>query len=288
MGFRHFDNLRTALRVAEHSSLAEAATVLNMTKGALSQQIKKLENDLGFTLFERHARGIRITPRGDVLLKNANASFTTIEQLIQTLRTETERTLVIGTTTYFASRWLSKRLMSFMQAHPEIPLRIQPMTEPYVMQGSNIDIAIRWGRGDWLDCELDCLFLCPAWPTGNRAHKLAVETEGFAAALAQSTLLRDKADSTAWQDWCELAGLELSYRKEALIIPDPNVRVQAVIDGQGIGINDALVQAELDSGTLYQLNTLALNKYGYFLAYTPNAIHNADVCAFISWIKSVV
>jgi len=287
MAFRHFDNLRNALRVAEYSSLAEAAQALNQTKGALSQQIKRLESDLGFEIFERHSRGIRLTHRGEALFKVANGSFRNMENTIESLHFDTAKSLVIGSTTYFASRWLSSRLLDFMQNHPDIALRIQAMTEPYQLQTTEIDIAIRWGKGRWSGCELERLFLCPAWPSGSARHKKSIEKIGISTAMAQFTLLKDQPDSTVWEDWCQLAGLQLNYRNEPLVIADPNVRVQAVIDGQGIGINDALVQAELTRGELYRLHSLELTDYGYFLAYPEKSENKTQVQSFVSWIKSM-
>ena len=70
-----------------------------------------------------------------------------------------------------------------------------------------------------------------------------------------------------------------------LIIPDPNVRVQAVIDGQGIALNDALIQDELDNERLFRLSDKALDNYGYFLAFQPGAYSNPDVEAFATWLK---
>jgi len=271
--------------VAEYASFAEAAFAMNLTKGALSQQIKRLESDLGFNLFERHARGIRLTLRGQALVQVANKSFQELEHTVQALRSETHLGLVIGTTTYFASRWLSKRLQGFRQAHPNIPLRLQPTVEPYDLKQTDIDVAIRWGKGDWQDSVLDCLFLCPAWPTGSAEALAKVNSQGFSTALKEFTLLRDKADSDAWNDWCKLARIELSYRKDTLVIPDPNVRVQAAIDGQGIGLNDELIDPIFEHGELHRLHPVALTNYGYFISSTENSQARPEVQAFIAWIK---
>ncbi len=285
MPFRQYDSLRTFTLVARYQSLAAAAEVLHLTKGALSHQIRGLEAALGFALFERHARGMRLTAKGRDLLVTAAAAFEQIEAKTAALGRSAAPTLTIGTTTYFASRWLSSRLMDFMDRHPEIRLRIQPMIHLLDFRGEGVDLAIRWGAGTWRDCTIEPLFPCPAFPTGNRAAFERVQREG-AAAFAAFDLLRDREGSRAWVDWYQAAGLPERPESESLIIPDPNVRVQAVLDGQGVALNDALIAPELERGALYRLSRQALEHYGYWLAYEAAAIRKPEVSAFVAWIKA--
>jgi LysR family glycine cleavage system transcriptional activator/LysR family transcriptional regulator of beta-lactamase len=105
--------------------------------------------------------------------------------------------------------------------------------------------------------------------------------------MAALTLLDDSDGSPAWADWHREAGLKYRARADTLTVPDPNVRVQAVIDGQGVALNDALVQAELDSDRLVRLSTHQMDDYGYFLVHEPGALSNPDVAAFADWILSV-
>jgi len=100
---------------------------------------------------------------------------------------------------------------------------------------------------------------------------------GLETSFSGFTLLRDSDDSNAWTQWYEIAGLVRPERFDTLIIPDPNVRLQAVLDGQGVALNDELVSAELDSGKLFRLSEAELSDNGYFLAYNDNAlIHPLD------------
>lgn len=76
-------------------------------------------------------------------------------------------------------------------------------------------------------------------------------------------------------------------RRRPLAIPDPNVRVQAVIDGQGVAINDPLVPTELASGALHRISTVELDTYGYRLALPKDAFRNPDIALLVPWLKSV-
>ncbi|MEO3417042.1 LysR substrate-binding domain-containing protein [Roseovarius sp. CAU 1744] len=286
MRFRHYDSLRVFTIVARHRSFSSAADALNLTKGAVSYQVKQLEEELGFALFERLPRGIALTARGRDMLGAAQPAFETVEQKIASLQRQGSRILTIGMSTYFASRWLSSRLMRFMSAHPDIRLRIQPMVDLFDLRDEGVDLAIRWGHGGWDDMVIEPFLPCPAWPTGNAEAAEMVAKLGPEAAFRRLTLLRDRKDSNAWSDWFAVASLTFEGESETLIIPDPNVRVQAVIDGQGVALNDILVQPEIDAGRLYRLSETALEDYGYFLAYAPAALGNRDVADFVDWLRT--
>lgn len=288
MRFRHFDNLRVFAIVARHNSFSSAAEELHLTKGAVSHQIRLLETELEFDLFERLPRGISLTPKGEELLAAIRPALTAVERKIDELRLSASRALTIGVTTYFASRWLSPRLMDFMRAHPDIRLRVQPMIDLHNLKAQGVDLAIRWGNGTWKDVETETLFACPAWPCGDASAQAQVRDLGLEAAFENFTLLRDRQDSTAWSQWFDVAGLTYMSRTDTLIIPDPNVRVQSVIDGQGVALNDMLVESELKAGTLHRLADAELSDFGYHLAYPPDALSNPDVEAFAGWLKKVV
>jgi len=83
-----------------------------------------------------------------------------------------------------------------------------------------------------------------------------------------------------------MAGLKASLKTDTLIIPDPSVRVQSVLDGQGIALNDELISDEIERGKLYRLSDVELNNYGYFLAYQKESFENPAVAEFVQWILS--
>lgn len=282
MRFRHHDALRLFCLVAREKSFSAAAEVLNLTKGAVSYQIAQLESALGFALFTRRVQGVRLTERGERLFFAADSAFGGLEREIRRLRQEEVGAITIGLSTYFASRWLSPRLMRFTAAHPNLRLRLQPLTDLVDLEGEGIDMAVRWGRGDWQDMEVERLFRCPAYPTVGSAQAIGGDRD--LALLSRLPLLQDRQGSRAWADWYRAAGAVYRPADDALVIPDPNVRVQAVIDGQGAALNDALVSAELTAGQLVALKEVTLEDYGYFLAYPAEARERPAVAAFHDWI----
>ena len=284
MRFNSFDKLKAFDVVARSSSFAAAAEVLNLSKGAVSYQVRRLEADLGFEVFVRRPRGVVLTEKGQRLWHASQAAFQDLEREIMRLREADAGRITIGLTTYFASRWLSPRLMNFVTAHPGIALRLQPVLGPIDLDVAHLDMAIRWGKGEWRDVDVERLFHCPAKPMAGAAIARRVAAEGLAAVLPHLTLLHDADDSPAWADWHAAAGLPYRPVRDELVIPDPNVRVQAVIDGQGIALNDALVDDEVAGARLFPISPLALVDYGYFLVYPRGALANASLEAFRDWI----
>lgn len=135
MRFKHYDSLRVFIHVAQHGSFSAAAEPLNRTKGAVSHQIRLLQSSLGFALFDRLPRGVKLTSKGEKLLSASIVSFTELEDVINNLQRPDHPQLTLGVTTYFASRWLSQRLMNYMQPNPELLLRLQPMIDLSDLEG---------------------------------------------------------------------------------------------------------------------------------------------------------
>jgi DNA-binding transcriptional LysR family regulator len=284
MRFRSYDSLRLFHVVARHLSFTAAAEELNLTKGAVSYRISRLESDLGFPVFARRHRGISLTEKGRQLWQTSQAAFRDLDRQIAQLREVAPGRITVGLSTYFASRWLSPRLMTFIAGQPRIGLRLQPLIDLIDLGTHGIDMAIRWGRGDWRDLEIEPLLACPAFPTGGAASVAGLAEADPGAALPNLPLLHDRDGSTAWRDWHEAAGLAYRPTPDELVIPDPNVRVQAVIDGQGLALNDRLVAAELADGRLFQVSPVALDDYGYFLSYPRGALETPELKAFRDWI----
>ena len=286
MRFRNFDQLRCFCLVANHSSFTAAAEVLNLTKGAVSYQIDNLESELGFKVFVRRKQGIQITSRGQSLLRVAQPSFTSMENEIGRLRQADKPGITIGMATYFASRWLSPRLMHFITAHAGISLRIQPLIDLTDLYSNDLDLAVRWGKGEWQDAGMNCerIFRCAAVLTCSPEIGDEIKRDGVEAAITGHPLLHDRDGSEAWSDWFDRAGIEWAPGSGNLVIPDPNVRVQVVADGQGFALYDWLVEDEVAAGRLYQYREVELSEYGYYLIYPENVDKDSPVSVFRDWI----
>ena len=283
MKFRSYDSLKIFDAVAKKESMTAAANDLNLSKGSISYQINKLEENLGFALFERNKARLQLTENGRRIWNVSLNALRQIDQEIEDIRGSHSNALCIGALTYFSSRWLSPRLMDFFEKNAGASLRIEPVNSIADLKTKEVDFAILWGVGKWEEYESKLLLGMPSVPMGNASIAKQVESLGIEAAVRQLPLLGDSSGDTGWRAWHRAAGLPYLPSKSSLVIPDSNSRVQAVIDGQGIALWDDLVASEIKSGQLVELTDRKLDISGYYLVFTK-VPHAAQVQAMIDWL----
>ncbi|MEF1309753.1 LysR family transcriptional regulator [Vibrio mytili] len=133
-------------QVAQHGSFTSAAKFLHLTTGAISQQIIQLEELLGFTLFERHSRGIRLTTKGIQLHQAAQFHFSELEKLLDELKVDKNNSEIkLKLTPSFAFKWLVPKLESFHHESPDIQVQIFAEGALVNSDLKDYDLAIDYG-----------------------------------------------------------------------------------------------------------------------------------------------
>ncbi|TLZ32348.1 MAG: LysR family transcriptional regulator, partial [Gammaproteobacteria bacterium] len=140
--------LRSFEVAARHLSLSAAASELNVTPAAVSQQVRLLELRLGEKLFVRHARGLRLTLAGEALVPVCRESFERLDTALAELFGDRgKQQLVIRVSLGFARQWLLERLAGFARKHPEIPIRLATTVWAAEPLDSSVDVDIRLTAG---------------------------------------------------------------------------------------------------------------------------------------------
>ncbi len=133
-------------QVAEYNSFTGAARHLHLTTGAISQQIIHLEALLGFTLFERHSRGIRLTVKGTQLHQATQFHFSELSKLLDELKVEKQTNEIrLKLTPSFAFKWLVPKLESFHHDNPDIQVQIFAEGALVNSEIKDYDVAIDYG-----------------------------------------------------------------------------------------------------------------------------------------------
>src|SRR5208282_736257 len=144
------NGLRAFEAAARHLSFTRAATELHVTQTAISHQIRRLEEQLGTALFERRTRELRLTREAAAYLPAVQAAFDELRQATARLqRPAREGMLTVSTTASLAAKWLVTRVASFQDAHPGIEVRITTSTNLVDFQRDEVDLAVRYGLGNW-------------------------------------------------------------------------------------------------------------------------------------------
>lgn len=142
--------LRTFEASARHLSFARAAQELGLTPAAVSQQIKALESHLGFALFERLPRGVRLTTVGRAYAPAVRKALDELSvATVGLFGSSGRRSLTIRCSLSFAALCLSPRLGAFRAAHPDIGLKVYSSIWSDDLDDDRIDLDIRYGDGRW-------------------------------------------------------------------------------------------------------------------------------------------
>lgn len=142
--------LRAFEAAARTSSFTAAAAELNLTSGAISYQIRALEAHLGFALFERLPRGVKLTPMGVAYLPPVRKAFEELADSTVGLFGGSARVqITVHAPVSFAALWLAPRLPAFGAAHPRIDVRLASVIWDNAIADDAIDLEIRYGSGQW-------------------------------------------------------------------------------------------------------------------------------------------
>lgn len=278
--------LKTFVVAGHYLNFTKAADELLVSPSAVSHQIRVLEDYLGFKLFLRENRSLSLTPEGLRLHESLQGPFDQISRAIQSaLNNRNQSGLKIALRPFFSSSWLAQRLTSFWGRYPEINVDLIHSIALPDFYNDNVDLAIVWGKGDWPDVTSRLLLNGGLTPVCSRS---LLEEKGGAscpADLDKFILIHDE-DHAAWNTWLDKAGVAAQVCMDnSHIVDDTNVRVQAVLNGQGVMLGcPALLRSEIESGELVQLFDISLDTYSYYLVYPSGITPGKQVQTFIDWI----
>lgn len=249
--------LPTFQAVAHLPSLRAAAEQLHLTHSAVSQQIKLLEDQLGFALFERRGRRLVLNAAGTGFLRAVEPALAQIAEgahVAATLAQGTAQQLRITVLPSFAQRWLLPRMARWQARHPSITLDLHTSLQLVDLKREGFHAALRQGPGPWPGLDSTRLVQSPLVVVAapNFAQRL-LHCEP--AALLQEPLL---GDSETWEQWFAQAG-HPSHVTPVASFNDMGMMLQAAEQGMGITLGRQLMAADaLQAGRLVQLSPVAL------------------------------
>ncbi len=287
MDLRRLPNL-SALRAFEAAarleSFSRAAEELFVTHGAISHQIRALEQELGTTLFARNGKRISITPAGRQYATSIRAALDDIAQATRKLQagTRSERRLVLTTMPSFASRWLTPRIGRFIDRHPELEVELRCSAHLIDFERDDVDVALRMGKGNWpglhIEKVLDDVFF-PACSPAYNGGRLPHTVEEF----RRSTLLRSEGEP--WAPWFAAAGFDLPEPTQGMMYEDSGMLSQAAIVGQGVAlVRRSLAVGDIMAGRLVRLSDVDTPcEWDYYFVCPPAVLETQRVQAFRTW-----
>jgi DNA-binding transcriptional LysR family regulator len=273
--------------VARLGSTVAAAAELGVTHGAVSRQLRALEDWLSAPLFERRAGRLGLTATGEGYAAAAGRSLDLLDEATrEAMARSQERVVRISTTPSFAARWLVVRLSKFRERNSGIEVWVseaQSLIEP--RPGGECDVAIRTGSG-------------PVWP-GVRAEPLMddrlvpvcapalAQRLSRPADLANVRLLHDDDPHAAWSRWLTLVGLEGPSFELGPHFAGSSLLLQAAVDGQGVALaRERLAAADLAAGRLVRPFADAVSiGTAYWLILPKRGELSRSARVFCSWVR---
>lgn len=286
------NSLRAFEAVARRLSFTEAADELCVSTAAVSHQIRALEGHLGTVLFRRSSRSLSITPAGAILLPEVREAFVRLHNATAQLRRrELAGPLTIAVPPSFAAKWLIPRLSALRRDCPEIEVRIACARELVDFASSDVDVAIRYGRGRYSGLHSDLVMTSEYFPVCSPA--LASGTPGLSAPddLRHFTLLHDEIllrlpTIPSWQTWLNAAGARLVDPSGGPRFDTSFLSLEMAIAGKGVALAlGTLAEGDLGEGRLVRPFSCSLpSECCFFLVCPDTSLTQSKVRMFRAWL----
>ncbi|HVL73499.1 MAG TPA: transcriptional regulator GcvA [Beijerinckiaceae bacterium] len=230
------NGLKAFEAAARHESFTKAAEELFVTQGAVSHQVKALEATLGLKLFNRERQRLIITEAGREYLAVLRDAFDRIALgTARVVQRQNSGVLTVSTSPDFAAKWLVNRLGRFLEAHPEIDLRVSATMHHVDFAREEVDLAVRHGDGNWPGLEVVRLCSEQLFPVCSPKLTAGPKRIRKLADLLRYPLLRLE-DNNEWPRWLEAAGLGGGNVTYGPVMNRASMVIDAAIEGHGIAL----------------------------------------------------
>jgi LysR family glycine cleavage system transcriptional activator len=277
--------LRAFEATARHLSVTLAAGELSVTPGAVSLQIRDLEQSLGVRLFDRLPRQLRLTEDGEGYFKAMRSAFRLMREATDELLARARpATLSISCTPTFAAQWLVPRLPHFEERMPGVDIRISASNRLVDFVRDGVDIAIRHGFGRYQGLVSERLLdddLVPVIaPALREARPLDTPDD-----LINHVLIHD-VHRQDWRLWLEAMGVTEIDAMRGPVFNDSNGAIEAVKAGDGVGlVRLSLVAREIQERRLVAPFSRGVSTgLAYYIVYPPGALDRPAVTALRQWL----
>lgn len=268
-------------------SFKAAAAELNVTQGAISQQVRILEEWLRAPLFERHNRRVVMTPAGGNYLAEVGQALDQVAAATARYGETDATTLRINAPASFSLRWLVPRIASFQAEHPKIKVRIESANGPVDALTENVDVVIRGGPDAFHDYRVKPFLSETRIPVCSPALLDRIPLHEVAD-LRRHTLLHTLSLPKLWRDWLSKAGAPALEAGADLVLDHIYLTLQAALDGVGIAMGPtALVAEDVKAGRLvapFAGPALEARSYCTYVPLSPAPGDN--VLAFCAWLEA--
>jgi LysR family transcriptional regulator, glycine cleavage system transcriptional activator len=303
--FPPLNALRAFEAAARHSSFKLAAKELHVTPGAVSHQVKLLEEHLGVQLFRRLTRALELTTEAHAMLPKVREGLDALQAAVERVRArEDMSSLTVVSPPNFAARWLLPRLSGFTGAHPNIELHVasrQSMVDgreneaPVVADAdtrADSPVAmVRFGSGNYPGSKVDEVFSAVYVPVCsprllNGDHPLRKPGDLRYHTLLHDDTVIEEGARPSWNDWLQSVGVTDIDATRGPHFSDAALALDAAIEGLGVTLAiKPLLITEIEAKRLVvPFDISASTGYAYYLVTPESAVENRALASFRRWL----
>lgn len=277
-------------------SFTKTAAALSLTQSAVSQQIRQLEERLGYPLFVRRPRGLALTPKGAALHEVVTGAFAEINRVLERLDEPQTVVLNVSCIPSFALQWLMPRLADFHRHRPDISVRLKAevgAVAPYALDMGSVDVAIRYLPPEEFPPNatplLDEYLVAVATPEYLRRHPPTLDRTWFESVRVLHDIepWESAPEFIEWQTWFRnvLPSRDGFVGGSACNFHLSSLAVSAALNHQGVTLGRlALIYDELRSGRLVDIFGYRVPAPARYVLIRRNNDSEPHVGAFVDWL----
>lgn len=278
---------------ARHGSFTRAAEEMFVTPGAVSKQIKMLEEQLDCRLFSRKGPNIVLTTNGEKLLATVSNALDIIREGVGSISRQADATLTLSVLPSFASIWLMPKIVEFEKEHPQIMLRQHASFAVVDFSvNTNVDAAIRLGRGGWKGLYTRQLTQDRMFPVCSpdlaRGIREVADLGKHTVLVDPHPRLHDNQEFGEWKGWFAAAAEPLCIN-DYRVIDENSTLISAAMLGKGVALmREELIANHLASGDLVRLFDVEyFSQLHYYFVCPKERKDEEKITLFRHWLKKV-
>jgi len=277
--------LHTFLITAQCCNFTRAAELLHITQGAVSRQISGLESHLGYSLFQRQARGLSLTAQGRELFPRIQQVFALIDEAVEQVGVKRDALQLKAPTCLM--RWLLPRLLQWQNERPDVPVELTTTVQHAVdFRREEFDAAVVYGARPDSSMQVHHIFdeqLTPVCSQQLLAGPVPLKTF---ADLEQHMLLHPTRDQRDWEQWLNAAGATVSNINKGQHFDTLDLAMSVASQGTGVAIGDwALIEEDLSTGRLVMPFDLKVRTgAAYYFVFPTRPGASPQLQELIDWL----
>jgi LysR family transcriptional regulator, glycine cleavage system transcriptional activator len=276
---------------ARHLSLTRAADELNVTPGAISKQVRALEEELGIPLFLRRHRALELTREGETMAAALREGFERMSSTFRQVKSLGGQAVVtVGSTMAMAQLWLMPRMGGFWNRHHDIVVDHVISDHPHGLDRPDVDLRLRYGDGDWPDELSARLYDDRIFPVASPAFAKAYPVQSVTD-LAQLQLLSVEGIDWTWTTWAEFLR-ESGHPDRRVNVRRFNsyvIALQAARSGQGVALGwESLVAPLIEAGNLVRVTHAEIAApQSYFVTWNARRPLSPQAVLLRDWLLTL-